>query len=65
MRLIENVTRKYKDKEYKKYSVVIPNKLIEELNWKAGTELEASVKNNKLIIDFKSTDNLSTRKNGR
>lgn len=56
MKLIENVTRKYKDKEYKKYSVVIPNKLIEELGWKRENELEAKIKNNKLVIDFKNTD---------
>ena len=42
---------KYKDKEYHKYWVVIPNKLVEKLGWKKGEELEAETKGDKLIIE--------------
>jgi len=51
MRLLSQTSRKYKDTKYKKYWVVIPNKLIEKLDWKTGEELEAETKGNKLIIE--------------
>lgn len=51
MRLIGNKTREYKGKEYKKFSVVIPNKYIEELGWKEGEDLECEVKGDKLVIE--------------
>lgn len=51
MKLLGQVSRKYKDQEYKKFWVVIPNKLIEKLGWKEGEELEADVKGDKLVIE--------------
>ena len=51
MRLIKQSGRKYEDKEYFKYILVVPNKLIEKLGWKGGEELEAEVKDKKLIIE--------------
>ena len=51
MRLLSQTSRKYKDTEYKKFWIVIPNKLIEKLGWKTGIELEAEVKGKKLIIE--------------
>ena len=53
MRLIENKTNRYKDTQYKKYSVVIPNKIIKELNWENVKDLKCEVKNQKLIIEKK------------
>lgn len=50
MRLIQQEHSKYKDRKYYKSWVVIPQKLIEQLRWKKGEELEAEVKGNKLII---------------
>lgn len=51
MRLLNQISREYKGKEYKKFWVVIPNKIIEKLGWKTGQELEAEVKGNKLVIE--------------
>ncbi len=51
MRLLSQKSREYKDKEYIKHWVVIPNKLVEELGWRQGEELEADVKKDKLIIE--------------
>ena len=38
------------DTKYYKFIVVIPNKIIEKLGWKGGEELNADLKNKKLII---------------
>jgi len=50
MKLSGHVSREYKGKEYEKLWVVIPHKLIEKLGWKRGDDLEADVKDKKLII---------------
>ena len=41
MKLIRHKSREYKGKKYYKHWVVIPNKLVEELGWKQGEDLEA------------------------
>ncbi len=51
MRLLSQKSREYKGTEYKKHWVIIPNDLIAKLKWKAGDELEAEVKGEKLIIE--------------
>ncbi len=51
MKLTSTNTREYKGKTYKKYFIILPNKLVEKLGWKTGTELEADVKKDKLIIE--------------
>ena len=51
MKLLSQISRKYGDTEYKKFWVVIANKLIEKLGWKKGEELKAEIKGNKLIIE--------------
>lgn len=51
MRLLSQKSREYQGKEYKKFWVVIPNKLVKKLGWKQGEELEAEVKGDKLIIE--------------
>ena len=50
MRLIKQKGREYEGKEYFKYILVVPNKLIEKLGWKGGENLEADVKEKKLIV---------------
>jgi len=50
MKLQSQISRKYKKKEYKKFWIVIPKKLLEEIRWDAGQELKGEVKNNKLIL---------------
>jgi antitoxin component of MazEF toxin-antitoxin module len=51
MKLQSQVSRKVGNTEYEKSWVVIPNKILEELKWKSGTELKAEVKGNKLIVE--------------
>lgn len=51
MRLLSQKSREYKGKEYLKHWIVIPNKIIEKLKWKAGDELEAETKGEKLVIE--------------
>ena len=51
MKLLSQISREYKGNEYRKYWVVISNKLIEKLKWKTGEELEAEVKGDKLVIE--------------
>ena len=50
MKLLSQKSREYKDKEYKKFWIIIPNKLIEALGWKTGESLEVEIKDKKLII---------------
>ena len=51
MRLQKQLSRKYEGKEYAKYVIVVKSKYIEKLGWKEGEELEAEVKDKKLIIE--------------
>ena len=37
-------------KKYEKFWITIPKKIVEKLGWKKGQELNADVKNSKLII---------------
>jgi bifunctional DNA-binding transcriptional regulator/antitoxin component of YhaV-PrlF toxin-antitoxin module len=53
MKLQSQVSRKVGDKEYDKFWVVIPQKILELLKWKSGQELEPEVKDGKLIIKKK------------
>jgi antitoxin component of MazEF toxin-antitoxin module len=50
MRLLSQKSREYKGKSYHKHWIVVPNSLITKLGWKVGQDLEAEVKNSKLII---------------
>lgn len=51
MKLQKQLSRKYGDKDYAKYVLVIKPKYIEQLGWKEGQELEAEVKGDKLVIE--------------
>ena len=51
MKLLSQISRVYKGKNYKKFWIVIPNKLIERLGWKTGEDLEWEVKGDKLVIE--------------
>jgi bifunctional DNA-binding transcriptional regulator/antitoxin component of YhaV-PrlF toxin-antitoxin module len=53
MRLQKQLSRKVGDIEYAKWVLVVPPKIIEELNWKEGQEVEAESKDNKLVIKKK------------
>ena len=51
MRLQSQISRKYGDTEYRKFWIVIPEKLLKKLSWKTGQNLEAEVKGDKLVIE--------------
>jgi len=63
MKLLHYRNRKITNKEYKKYSIIIPPDLIERLNWDPGDYLEAEVKNGKLIIGEKNGDKQTDNNN--
>ena len=50
MKLLSQKSREHKGKSYYKHWVVIPNSLVEKLEWKAGEELEAYTEKGRLII---------------
>lgn len=50
MRLLSTKSREYKGKEYRKYLVILPNKLITALGWKEGDDLKAEEKGGKLVV---------------
>ena len=51
MRLLSQKSSEYQGKGYRKFWIVIPNKLIEKLGWKGGEDLDVEVKKDKLIIE--------------
>ncbi len=51
MKLLSHVSRKYNDKEYEKYWIIVPSRIVEKLGWKKGEKLEAEIKGDKLIIE--------------
>jgi bifunctional DNA-binding transcriptional regulator/antitoxin component of YhaV-PrlF toxin-antitoxin module len=53
MKLQSQVSRKVGDTEYEKSWVVIPQKILEELKWKSGQELDGEIKEDRLIIKKK------------
>lgn len=53
MRLQKQKVRKRQNKQYFKWVVLIPPKIIEKLKWKKGQELKHEVKNKKLILEKK------------
>jgi len=50
MKLQKQLSRKVGDVKYAKWVLVIPPKIVEELKWKEGQELEAEIKENKLVV---------------
>jgi len=53
MRLLGQKSREYKGKSYFKHWIVIPNTLLEKIGWKAGDELQAQAKNDRIVIEKK------------
>lgn len=51
MRLLSQISREYNDTKYEKFWVVIPSKLVKQLGWKKGQELEVVIKEDKLVIE--------------
>lgn len=53
MKLQSQVSRKVGDTEYLKSWIVISNKILKDLKWKSGQELDTEIKSGKLIIKKK------------
>ena len=53
MRLQKQMSRKIGDKEYAKWVLVIPPKIIEEAKLKEGQEIEAKIKDKKIVLEPK------------
>jgi len=50
MKLQKQLSRKVNEKEYPKWVVTIPPNKIKEVGWKEGLELNAQVKDGKIIL---------------
>jgi AbrB family looped-hinge helix DNA binding protein len=53
VKLQKQLSRKVDNISYPKFVITIPPKQIEEAGWKEGTELEAIVKDGKIILEPK------------
>jgi len=51
MKILSQISRKYKDKFYRKFLIIIPKKLLDDLGWKAGQELKENIINGELVIN--------------
>jgi bifunctional DNA-binding transcriptional regulator/antitoxin component of YhaV-PrlF toxin-antitoxin module len=54
MKLQKQLSRKTDSTEYSKYVIVIPTEKIKEAGWKEGEELEAEIKDGKIILKIKT-----------
>lgn len=54
MRLQKQLSNRIGKKEYPKYVIIVPPKVIDELKWKEGQELEVEIKDKKLVVKKKS-----------
>jgi bifunctional DNA-binding transcriptional regulator/antitoxin component of YhaV-PrlF toxin-antitoxin module len=50
MRLLSQKSREYNGKEYRKFWVVIPKKIIERIGWKSGQNLKTEIIGDRLVI---------------
>ena len=50
MKILKEVSRKYKEKEYIKYKINLPISLIESAGFNAGDELSASTQKGQIIL---------------
>lgn len=57
VKLQKHFAYEYKNRKHYKHVIVIPEEAIQQLNWKAGQELEVEVSNNKLIIELNHLNN--------
>jgi len=53
---------KYGDVSRYKYIITIPEEIVKQVGWKTGTELKATAKEEKLIIEFVANPSPKTRK---
>lgn len=62
MKLQKTFAYQYGDKARYKYLITIPEEIIEQVGWDAGSELRAEAKNNKIILEFISKPQKKTKK---
>ena len=53
MKLQKQLSRRTKDKEYIKWVLVIPPRIVQDAGLKEGDELDIAVKNKKIILSQK------------
>ena len=53
-KLQKQLNRRVGDKEYYKYSLVIPQEVIDEMNWEGQPDLVFEMKDGAVIIECKS-----------
>ena len=53
MRLQRQLNKETKTKKYYRYCITIPTKIVEEIGWEKGTEIEISQNNGKLVLEMK------------
>ena len=51
MRLQSQISREYKGTKYEKFWIVLPSKIVKQLGWKSGEDLELEIKKGKLVIE--------------
>ncbi|MBU4116379.1 MAG: hypothetical protein KKG94_01395 [Nanoarchaeota archaeon] len=54
MKIQKRFLRKYKDKDYYKYIINIPQMILKEAGLKYGEELEVKTEKNKIILERKT-----------
>jgi hypothetical protein len=62
MKLQKHVSRKTKNKTYRKWLITISDKIINSLGWKQGTDLKAEISDNKLILSSQKDKKIKTMK---
>jgi len=55
MKLQKQLSRKVGNTKYAKWVVIIPPEVIKETGWAEGEELEALLKNNRVVLKSKRT----------
>ncbi len=62
MKLQKQLSRRVGAKEYPKWVIAIPPKLINALGWNEGQSLESKVLGNQLLIELVNQDTITKRK---
>jgi len=55
-KLQKQLAYKYKDKKHYKHVIIVPDEAITKLGWKGGQDLELTIKNRRLVIEPKNSD---------
>ena len=50
MKLLSQKHSTYKEKEYQKFWIILPNTLVKQSGWESGQKLYGNLKNGKIVI---------------